>query len=104
MYTTVITWTQNNVSSYSLSDEEIQVLKLGLTFRPNSHMEKLRLIKYIHLFARRLMYKVLYVKPDLNPPFQHDLLTIQENMDECRALEDLMDLWEEGHVEDDIPW
>lgn len=51
------------------------------------------------------MYKVLYDKPDKkNLSFQDDLSTIQANMDECQALEDLMDLWEEGHAEEDALW
>lgn len=50
------------------------------------------------------MYKVLYDKPESTPSLEHDLSTIQANMDECQAMEDLMYLWEEGHANEDVPW
>ncbi|XP_073491307.1 uncharacterized protein [Aquarana catesbeiana] len=53
-----------NLSSHPLTEDETTLLELGLTFCPDEEANKFELIKDLHLFARHLMYKVLY---DKNP-------------------------------------
>lgn len=83
--------------------DQIHVLQLGLTFCPSNDFDKFALIKDIHLFARKLLYKVIYDKSpsstvslqDTNPPQQAPTLA------EIQALEELMSLWEEGDTDGD---
>lgn len=92
-----------NLSSYPLSAEQVSILKLGLTFCPTQRVDQFELIKDINLFSRRLMFKILYDKPDasnngraLDDPAWRDM-TIAD----IKAMEELMELWEEGGLEED---
>lgn len=91
-----------NLSSYILNEHEEQVLKLGLTFCPDFQLDKFHLIKDLHLFARRLLYKVIFDKPKLDTCSNVKISNLQFNMEEQQAYEDLMALWEEGHTDDDV--
>lgn len=87
-----------NLSSHQLPDVENQVLQLGLTFCPDSDADRFTIIKDIHLFARRLMFKTLYDKPT---QLSECLGTTAPDpgtytLQELRALDDLMELWDEG--------
>lgn len=87
-----------------MSDSEAQVLKLVPTFCPDSQVDKFDLIKDVHLFARRLMYKVIFDKPPAQPATSVSHVNVNDNIAEHHALAELMDLWEEGHVTDDESW
>ncbi|XP_077344465.1 uncharacterized protein LOC143988608 [Lithobates pipiens] len=90
-----------NLSSQRLSEPELEVLKLGLTFCPDSNTTKFQLIKDLHLFARRLLYRVIFDKP-VTPDFDsNDNVRSYENMTEHYAIKNLMELWEEGNTDDD---
>lgn len=87
-----------NLSFVSLTDEQTHVLKLGLTFCPSTDLDRFQLIKDIHLFARRLLFKIIYDKPSVSEPSDSPPLELSDT--ELQALDDLMQLWEEGHTSD----
>lgn len=73
-------------------------MKLGLTFCADEDT-----VKDLHLFVRRLMYKVLY---DKEPNTVQDVEQLHPVMDtvtfeDLRALQDLMDLWDESNPEEE---
>lgn len=84
-----------NLSSYTLTNDETNVLQLGLTFCPDTNVDRFKVIKDIHLFARRLLYKTIYHKPvnveHVATSTGLNDLTIRE----IQALHELMELWEE---------
>lgn len=89
-----------NLSSVDLTADQVQVLKLGLTFCPSTDLDRFQLIKDIHLFARRLLFKVIY---DKTPSLESSTSTSGEPSEaELRALADLECLWDEGHTTEDV--
>lgn len=85
-----------NLSSHQLSEAESQVLQLGLTSCPDSNVDRFTIIKDIHLFARRLMFKTLY---DKHTQLSECLRTTALDpgtytLQELCALDDLMELWD----------
>lgn len=46
--------------SYPLSPNELHILDLGLMFCPDQQIDIFKMIKDPHLFARWLMFKVIY--------------------------------------------
>lgn len=52
-----------NLSSHTLSLEETQILQRGLGFCPNENIDKFEFTKDLQLFARRLLLKNMYNKP-----------------------------------------
>lgn len=46
------------LSSYSLTEDQIQILSLGLTFCPDQEVDAIEVIKGVNLFARKLMFKI----------------------------------------------
>lgn len=74
-----------NLSSYTLSSEEAQVLHKGLGFCPNENVDKFEFVKDLQLFARKLILKNRYQKPG-----EQADLTPREN----RALDQLVSLLE----------
>ena len=87
-----------NLSSCELSVDQISVLELGLSFCPTQNIDAFELIKDINLFSRKLMLKILFYKPKTN--FDNPLWQ-QMSLDDIKAVEELMELWEEGHINDD---
>lgn len=51
-----------NLSSYNLSLDEVEVLRKGLSFCPDQELNIFDAVKDIHLFARKLVLKVLMEK------------------------------------------
>lgn len=49
-----------NLTPYPLSDDELIVLKLGLSFCPNANIDKYKVIKDLYLFTRKLKYKHIF--------------------------------------------
>lgn len=84
---------------------EDQFLKLGLTFCPDSDVDRFTIIKDIHLFAPRLVFKTFYDKPtQLSGPIGSkgpDVGTY--TLQKLRAIDDLMELWEKSQTELEIP-
>lgn len=81
----------------SLSTEETEVLK-GLTFCPSIDADKFQIVKDVHLFVRRLMYQDIYDNPhEVKLPLSD---TCEFNLDKLEAIDNFMDLWEEGHTGD----
>lgn len=83
--------------TYPLSEDEAVVLKLGLTYCPDQEADKFKLVKDMHLFARHLIYKVIYDKDQKGtsiPTFDNSLLE-NVTIEDLKALQDLMDLWHE---------
>lgn len=78
------------------------MLKLGLTFCPDENADKFELIKDLHLFARCLMYKVLYDKESntVEFPCQPNSNLTGVTFEDLKALQDLMDLWDERNPEE----
>lgn len=60
--------------------------------------DKFQMIKDIHLFARKLTFKVLYDKPSTDSQ-TFSFEQRKYDADEIQAIEDLMELWEEGHTD-----
>lgn len=79
------------------------MLSLGLTFCPTQKIDQFKLIKDINLFSRKLLFKVFFKNSSystgpprsLNNPLWDDI-TIKD----LKALDDLMELWEEGHTDE----
>lgn len=92
-----------NLSSHPLSGDESEVLHLGLTFSPDEEADRFQLIKDLHLFARRLMYKVLYDKDQGDTLVQGNNSSALENItfEDLKALQDLMELWDESNPEEE---
>lgn len=90
-----------NLSSTPLSTE-IDVLRLGLTFHPSSDTDKSSIIKDVHLFARRLMCRVIFDSP--NEASSTCFNTSDYSVAESQAIIELMDLWEEVNTEGDVPF
>lgn len=83
-----------NLSSYPLSENEAKVLKLGPTFCPDQEADQC---------ARYLMYKVLYDKGPMDieiPTFDNSVLG-KTNMEDLRALQDLMEVWDKSNPEEE---
>lgn len=57
------------------------------------------MVKDIHVFARRLLFKVINDKPSTFD--QYDFPSLEFSETKFQALDDLMSLWEEGHTVDD---
>lgn len=91
-----------NLSSHTLSAEQISVLKLGLTFCPTQRVDQFELIKDINLFSRRLMFKIIFDKssPSSNDRSLGDPAWCDMTIADIKALEELMELWEEGGLEE----
>lgn len=91
-----------NLSSHPLSQDEDRVLKLSLTFCPDENADKFELIKDLHVFARHLMYKVLYDKESntVEFPCQPNSNLTGVTFEDLKALQDLMDLWDESNPEE----
>lgn len=67
-----------NLSSHVLTNEEKNLLSLGLSFCPSAALDKLSIVKDIFLFARRLFYKTIFWKGDEEDPLN---LSEEENLD-----------------------
>lgn len=92
-----------NLTPYPLSEDELTVLKLGLSFCPNANLDKYEVIKDLYLFARKLTYKHIF-DPDKNRPMAEKDLSEQIKkitMKDFRALKDLMILLDENQEYDD---
>lgn len=75
-----------NLSEYTLTSEEEDLLLKGLTFCPNSKPDKFEIEKDLQLFTRKLLFKSMYAKLD-----EIDTRSLTEE----RALNDLVTLLEE---------
>lgn len=76
-----------NLSSYTLSNLETQVLAQRLSFRPNKDIDKFEVIKELQLFARKYILKQIYtkeipIKPDFEPYELEALDTLIELLEE----------------------
>lgn len=80
-----------NFSSYSLSEEEVSVLKKGLDFCPSRNLDKFEVYKDLHLFIRKLILKKLYHRQQGN---------IDHTPQEKKALDQLISLLEENNTAD----
>ncbi|XP_069599809.1 uncharacterized protein [Ranitomeya imitator] len=78
-----------NLSSYILTDEEIRVLALGLSFSPMNRLDKFTLIKDVYLFCRKLVFKLMYHQPSIVDSLPHD---------ERQVFSDLVQLLEENEL------
>lgn len=90
-----------NLSSVPLTEEQVYVFKLGLTFCPSTDIDRFQLIKNLHFIARRLMFKVIYDKPSTME--NYDFPPLEFSQLELQAMDNLMLLWEEGHTSDKEP-
>lgn len=93
-----------NLYSYSLTVDESRILQLGLTFCPDANVDQFDIIKDIHLFARRFMFKTIYHKPA-----QIDFVTTSTGEKdltnrEIQTIQDHMELWEENGDSVDSPF
>ncbi|XP_069618482.1 uncharacterized protein [Ranitomeya imitator] len=76
-----------NLSTYQLSEIEINLLTKGLSFSPMCGLDKFELTKDLYLFCRQLTFKILYHQPSL----------IDELPDQDRqTFRDLLDLLSEN--------
>ncbi|XP_073474119.1 uncharacterized protein [Aquarana catesbeiana] len=91
-----------NLSSYPHSVEQISVLNLGLTFCPMHKVDQFELIKDLNLFSRKLMFKTLYDKPatSIQDSTLDNPLWKGMSINDIKAMEDLMELWEEGGLDE----
>lgn len=92
-----------NLLSCSLTDDQIRVFSLGLSFCQEQEVDSFEIIKDINLFAQKLMFKVIYDK-------EHSISTSKnlseeiwkdKTINEIRAINELMELWEESNPLDD---
>lgn len=76
---------------------------MGLSFCPDGEADKFELVKDLHLFARRLMYKVLYDNQQNATALPENDNSILDNvaLQEMQALQDLMSLWDESNPEEE---
>lgn len=84
-----------DLSSHTLSEEQIQLLSLGLDFCVDEHMDLFELLEDLQLFTRNLLLKALHTKPGENEPptfnfDKHDKFTVQD----FRSLNILQELHE----------
>ncbi|XP_073415667.1 uncharacterized protein [Dendrobates tinctorius] len=76
-----------NLSTYELSELEVNLLTKGLSFSPKNCLDKFELTKDLYLFCRQLTFKMLYHQPSL----------IDELPDQDRQVfRDLLDLLREN--------
>lgn len=89
-----------NLSSVSLTPDQISVLELGLFFCPTQKVDQFKLIKDLNLFARKLLLRILFDKSKSSTNLQSIPAPPSQTMSlkDIRALEDLMELWDEGHI------
>ena len=93
------------MTPYPLSKDELTVLKLGLSFCPNSNLDKYEVIKDLYLFARKLTYKFIF-DPDKKRLREERELSEQikkYSMKEFRALRDLILLLDENDTSNSSP-
>lgn len=86
-----------NLSSYSLSSAEIDVLSRGLTFCPQENFDLFEVVTDLQLFARRLLLKSLHAKTDTNIDMSE---WASFSMKEFKALRDLTLLFQENNTVD----
>lgn len=75
-----------NLSDHTLTPPQLEVLSLGLTFSPTSRFDTFSAVKDLHLFARKLLFKIYYLK---------NLQTGLTTQEEREALENLESLLRE---------
>lgn len=80
------------------------MLELGLTFCRDRNADKFELIKDLQLYARQLMYKVLYDKEqntaqDLEQ--QKNSVMDGVTFEDLKALQDPMELWDDSNPEEE---
>ncbi|KAM4048439.1 uncharacterized protein ACNLHF_011304 [Anomaloglossus baeobatrachus] len=56
-----------NLSNISLSKDQVEVLKLGLSFSPDSNFDSFTVIKDLHLFSRKLVLHKLHSRSNTDP-------------------------------------
>lgn len=65
-------------------------------------MDAFEIIKDVHLFARKLMFKIIYDEDFKHPPRNFSAEDVWKNkINEIKALNDLVQLWEDGNPFDD---
>lgn len=91
-----------NLSSFPLTKDQISVLSLGLTFCPMQKVDQFQLIKEKNLFSCKLMFKILHdkPKPSVQTPTLDNPLWKQMTISDIKAMEELMELWEEGNIDE----
>ncbi|XP_077148359.1 uncharacterized protein LOC143809084 [Ranitomeya variabilis] len=72
-----------NLSEIKLSEAQVDVLSLGLTFSPTSPFDSFIAIKDLHLFARKLVLKKLHDKSERGEEWS------AEELDTIKILEEL---------------
>lgn len=86
-----------------MTEDELTILQLGFTFCPDPEADQYELVKGLHLFARRLMYQVLYDKDQKDNQFPaYDNSVLEDaTIEDLRALHDLMELWDKSNPEEE---
>lgn len=86
-----------NLPTHKLTEESL--LMNGLTFCPTMKGHLFDLVKYIYLFARKFIFQVLHERKKSGTPLGPlgDWSSLMRW--EYRTLRYLIDLWEEGHVD-----
>ncbi|XP_069588361.1 uncharacterized protein [Ranitomeya imitator] len=74
-----------NLSDTPLSETQVDVLSLGLTFSPVSPFDSFLAVKDLHLFARKLVLKKLHDKSDRSEEWSN------EELETLAALEELLE-------------
>lgn len=74
-----------NLSSHIFSDNDISVLRKGLTFSPSAAYDTFTAIKDLHLFARKLLFKRWFHKGA-----EDDRLNTKNDQEVVRILEELL--------------
>ncbi|XP_069590016.1 uncharacterized protein [Ranitomeya imitator] len=72
-----------NLSEYTLTQAQLEVLSKGLTFSPTNNFDFFTAIKDLFLFARKLILKKLHSKGNGGPE-------VQAEMEALKALEELL--------------
>ncbi|CAJ0936767.1 unnamed protein product [Ranitomeya imitator] len=80
-----------NLSTHTLSEDQLHVLSRGLTFSPTNSFDYFSALKDLHLFSRKLILKKLHSSRDP---------TVGMSVIEREALRDLEDLVEEQQAPD----
>ncbi|XP_069611596.1 uncharacterized protein [Ranitomeya imitator] len=83
-----------NLSSYQLTDVQLQLLSKGLSFSPTNSFHYFTAIKDLHLFSRKLLLKKLHQKKNFCEPMTEIEREALQNLEDLLDEQwDLKSLW-----------
>lgn len=82
-----------NFSEHVFTNEELEVLSLGLGFVPDMELNRFDLIKDVHLFMGKLCLKTIHHKQETSDKGMETLLSHYKS--ECRSLKEFLETEDE---------